>query len=211
MNQFTQGDQTKNPSDVVKLPLNKEQMKVLVSMLLLTMTDTENHNSTFSLIKAIDSRRFLSPEFYDLIEKLLELSVQSLKAGVRQHSSSIFLKFLITYPLDRKRLLQHLQQIVLNKKYEYDEGRLSAIKLIDSVVDKLPLPFLEQHGKKFFFLVNDESSSCREAVAHVITNFFKRSSMDQLQLYYDYMKRWFLEQGDAAVNANISATFWPAC
>jgi len=90
MNQFTQGDQTKNPSDVVKLPLNKEQMKVLVSMLLLTMTDTENHNSTFSLIKAIDSRRFLSPEFYDLIEKLLELSVQILKAGVRQHSSSIF-------------------------------------------------------------------------------------------------------------------------
>mmetsp|Transcript_26337 Transcript_26337/g.37753 ORF Transcript_26337/g.37753 Transcript_26337/m.37753 type:complete len:962 (-) Transcript_26337:142-3027(-) len=197
------GDQTKNPTSVVKLPLNQEQMKVLVSMLLLSMTDTEHHNSTFSLIKAIVSRRFLSPEFYDLIEKLLELSVQSLKAGVRQHSSSIFLKFLITYPLDRKRLLQHLQQIVLNIKYEYEEGRLSAIKLLDSVVDKLPLPLLEQHGKIFFFplvlqLVNDESNSCREAAAHVITNLFKRSSMDQLQLYYDYMKRWFLEQGDAA-------------
>jgi hypothetical protein len=30
-------------------------------------------NATFSLIKAIVSRRFLSAEFYDLMEKLLEL------------------------------------------------------------------------------------------------------------------------------------------
>ncbi len=48
-------------------------MKVLISMLFLAVTSTEHHNATFSLIKAIVSRRFLSAEFYDLMEKLLEL------------------------------------------------------------------------------------------------------------------------------------------
>lgn len=204
-------DSKRDYKDENRLPLNQEQMKVLVSMLLLSVTDTEHHNSTFSLIKAIVSRRFLSAEFYDLMEKLLELSVQSLKAGVRQHASNIFMKFLLTYPLDHKRLEQHLQQIVLNIKYEYEEGRLSGIKLLDGVIGKLPIPLLKKHGNIFFFplilqLVNDESNSCREAVAHVITCLFQRSSMEQLQLYYDYMKQWFLdEQGSGASLKRTSA------
>jgi len=187
--------------DENRLPLSHEQMKVLISMLFLAVTSTEHHNATFSLIKAIVSRRFLSAEFYDLMEKLLELSVQSLKVGVRQHASNIFMKFLLTYPLNHKRLLQHLQQIVLNIKYEYEEGRMSGIKLLESVIGKLPLPLLKNHGNIFFFplilqLVNDESNSCREAVARVIISLFQRSSMDQLQTYYDYMKQWFLEVAD---------------
>ncbi len=203
---FEQGNLSTNNKrglkDENRLPLSHEQMKVLISMLFLSVTSTEHHNSTFSLIKAIVSRRFLSAEFYDLMEKLLELSVQSLKVGVRQHASNIFMKFLLTYPLNHKRLLQHLQQIVLNIKYEYEEGRMSGIKLLDIVIGKLPLPLLKNHGNIFFFplilqLVNDESNSCREAVAHVITILFQRSSMDQLQTYYDYIKQWFLDKKES--------------
>ena len=76
------------------------------------------------------------------------------------------------------------------------------IKLLESVIGKLLLPLLKNHGNIFFFplilqLVNDESNSCREAVARVIISLFQRSSMDQLQTYYDYMKQWFLDKKES--------------
>ena len=85
------------------------------------------------------------------------------------------------------------------------------IKLLESVIGKLLLPLLKNHGNIFFFplilqLVNDESNSCREAVARVIISLFQRSSMDQLQTYYDYMKQWFLDKMESgAVLRRMSA------
>ena len=66
--------------------LNGEQMESLISLLHTTVTDSEHQNATFGLIKAIASTRYLSAEFYDLMEKILKLSVQSHKETVRQVS-----------------------------------------------------------------------------------------------------------------------------
>jgi U3 small nucleolar RNA-associated protein 20 len=68
------------------LPLNSEQMKVLVSLLRASVTETDQHNPALNLIKAILSHRFVSPEFYDLMESLLKLVVRSQKATLRQVS-----------------------------------------------------------------------------------------------------------------------------
>ena len=67
----------------VTLPLTQSQMQVLVSILQAALIEAEHHNSTFSLIKAITSRNYISPEYYDLIDTILKLSVQSHKTNVR--------------------------------------------------------------------------------------------------------------------------------
>ena len=72
----------------VTLPLTQSQMQVLVSILQAALIEAEHHNSTFSLIKAITSRNYISPEYYDLIDTILKLSVQSHKTNVRQVSNS---------------------------------------------------------------------------------------------------------------------------
>ena len=66
------------------LPLDQEQMKVLISFLQVSIAATDQHNPALNLIKAIMSRRYVSPEFYDLMESLLKLVVRSQKATLRQ-------------------------------------------------------------------------------------------------------------------------------
>ena len=89
-----------------------------------------------------------------------------------------------------------MKQIVLNIKYEYEDGRLSAISLLSTVIEKLPFPLLEENAQFFFLplvlqLVNDVSEKCREAVANTISFIFQRVSVEILQTLNNYMFRWF--------------------
>lgn len=68
------------------MPLNGEQMKVLIGFLTVSISESDQHNPALGLIKAILSRKFMSPEFYDLMETMLKLNVRSLKASLRQVS-----------------------------------------------------------------------------------------------------------------------------
>ena len=100
-----------------------------------------------------------------------------------------------------ERFEQHLKQIVVNIKYEREEGRLSAINLASMVVDKLPVPELEKHVQLFFLpltlqLVNDDSKKCRESVAACLTNLLGRVSVDVVQSLYDFACRWSQGEGE---------------
>eukprot|EP00970_Alexandrium_tamarense_P020538 scaffold15349_cov200-Alexandrium_tamarense.AAC.2 len=102
--------------------------------------------------------------------------------------------------MGKQRLDNHLQQIVLNIKYEYEEGRLSAIDLLSSVVQKFPIPVLEGHSQLFFLplvlqLVNDDSKKCKEAVTNCIYLLLKRLPTEVVQGFFDYVKRWSQSSG----------------
>jgi U3 small nucleolar RNA-associated protein 20 len=81
---------TSNPAFDGGNVFNKSQMQVLISILQSALTDAEHHNATFGVIKAVTSRRYISPEYYDLMDKILEMTVQSQKLTVRQVSCRIF-------------------------------------------------------------------------------------------------------------------------
>ena len=65
------------------LPLSTDQMQALLSLLHSSVRESDHHNATFGLVKAISSKRFMSPEFYDLMDIILKLSVQSQKSTIR--------------------------------------------------------------------------------------------------------------------------------
>jgi U3 small nucleolar RNA-associated protein 20 len=67
-----------------KMPLDSGQMQILINLLKLSIAESEQHNPAYGLIKAIVSRRYVSPEFYDLMETMLKMSVRSQKSSVRQ-------------------------------------------------------------------------------------------------------------------------------
>jgi len=181
--------------DRIGQSLNKGQVQVLVSILQSALTDAEHHNSTFGVIRAITSTKYVSPEYYDLMETIIKMTVQSQKVSMRQQAAKIFLQYLIEYPMGKQRLENHLKQIVLNVQYEYDDGRLSAIELVCTLINKLPLPLLEEYCQLFFLplvlqLVNDESKKCRESVGVSITALLSRLSISVLQSLYEYAIRW---------------------
>jgi U3 small nucleolar RNA-associated protein 20 len=177
------------------LPLDAEQMQVLLSFLQASIVESDQHNPALALVKAITSRRFVSPEIYDLMKTLLEQSVRSPKPSLREQCNVIFVNFLLNYPMTENRLEQELKQIVLNLGYEHADGRLSAIALVNAVVDRLPDPVLVQRGQLFFLpltlqIANDESKHCREAVAKCMSALLSRLPTESLQSFFDYTRRW---------------------
>lgn len=90
---------------------------------------------------------------------------------------------------------QHLKQIAVNVKYEYEEGRLSGVILATLVVEKVPVPVLEKNVELFFLpltlqLVNDDSKKCREAVANCLSSMLRRLPTDLVKRLYDFAYRW---------------------
>lgn len=184
------------------LPLDAEQLQVLISFLREALTSLDQHNLTLALIKAIMTRRYVSAEFYDLMEVMLEQVARGPKSSLRDQCGSVFLFYIINYPLSNERIEEHLKQAVLNLTYEYSEGRLSSINLVTSLVTKLPQPVLQLHCQLFFLplamqLVNDDAQECRQAAATCIGKLLRRLPNDGLQLLYDFTYRW--SSGDIAL------------
>jgi hypothetical protein len=78
-----------NPGEQVliahsRMPLGSEQLKVLCSLLQVSIADSEQHNPALNLIKAMMSHRYMSPEFYDLMEAIMKIVVRSSKPTLRQ-------------------------------------------------------------------------------------------------------------------------------
>jgi U3 small nucleolar RNA-associated protein 20 len=116
----TKVEMTKVQDEVHKPILNDGQMQVLVSILQSALTDPEHHNSTFGVIKAITSRKYISPDYYDLMDTILKMTVQSQKSTMRQVrsfcatngiSSRLFLKLIIFCALTNSMLRRFLCNI----------------------------------------------------------------------------------------------------
>jgi U3 small nucleolar RNA-associated protein 20 len=119
--------------------------------------------------------------------------------------------------MGEERFDEHMKQIVLNFKYEHEEGRLSAMHLASMAVDKLPLPLLEKYAQLFFLplvlqTANDESKECREAAASCLSHLLRRSSLEVLQTFFDYAQRWSKNPGPVqATSLRLFGIFVESC
>lgn len=91
--------------------LSTKQLRALLVVLQMAVAETEHQNATFTLIKAVVSRRVMLPEVYDLMTKLADLAVTSHRPTLRATAGQTFLTFLLQYPLGEKRLQFHLNQV----------------------------------------------------------------------------------------------------
>merc|ERR1712226_98012 len=77
------------------------QMNVLISILHSSVSNSQHFNATFKLIKTITTIKYISSEYYDLMELMLKLSVQSQTNSIRKQSCQIFQKYIIGYPMGK--------------------------------------------------------------------------------------------------------------
>ena len=98
--------------------------------------------------------------------------------------------------MGRQRLENHLKQImVLNIKYEDESGTKSALDLLSSVIQKLPILLIEERTETFIYPLSCNSSmiklkSCRESVSNCIMGILKRLSTTMLLSLHEYLIRW---------------------
>jgi U3 small nucleolar RNA-associated protein 20 len=112
-----------------------------------------------------------------------------------QQSAGLFIRYLLDYPMSEEKFKQHLQQVVANISYEYQEGRLSGIALMSLVIEKLPQELLEKHAQLLFLplvmqLLNDDSKDCRGKLSQCIVMLLNRSSTGLVKTFQEYCVRW---------------------
>ncbi len=119
--------------------------------------------------------------------------------------------------MSEERFEQHLKQIVANISYEYQEGRLSAINMLLSTIERLPEALLERHAHLLFLpqvlqLVNDDAKECREAVSKCLSALLARCSIEILKNFHRYTIRWCQSQGHMQVaSLQVFGIFVESC
>ena len=89
------------------------------------MDKINDQNLTFSMMKAIISKKMVSVKVYELMDKISELLVRSQIDSIWKQAADIFSSFLLFYPMGKSRLEQHLDFVVNNLNYPYETGRKS--------------------------------------------------------------------------------------
>lgn len=157
--------------------VSEEQLRALLTILRADLLIPTRQNATFGMLKAIVGRRLVVVEVYDLMSDVSKLLVTSLRPTGRQAASSVFLQFLLRYPLSDKALSQHLEFFVRNLGYSQEPGRQTVLDVLAAIVARFPQPVLDQHASYLLLpmivrLSSEPSTTCRAAVGAIIQQLF---------------------------------------
>ena len=157
--------------DVELTMLDQKHLKTVLTYVVNDVLDPFKATTAFGLLTAILNRRLEtdSTELHDVMIKMIELSVQSTSGQTRQAARATVLTYVKNYNL-KKKLARLLDLYTAQLGYEHEYGRLSAAESIKLLVGAMGPDKTDAQAAFLFVslsphLVNDESSSCRRAVA----------------------------------------------
>jgi len=82
------------------------------------------------------------------MDRVAKQMVQSQSLPAQQQCSLLLSRFLVTYPLGKRRLQQHLDFLIRNLSYAHPSGRLSVMTLLRSLLSDFPPELLSVHAVK---------------------------------------------------------------
>lgn len=183
------------------LELSEEQLSTLVQIVTPDLEEPDQQAALFSLLRAVVSRKFASPEVYDLMDRVAEILVASQSHNTREVCRSIYLQFLLDYPQGKKRLSTCLHFLVKNLGgYVHESGRISALELVNAILSKFGNDLLDQYADLFHIalvmaLANDESAKCRSMAAENCKILYGRVSSEVRQRFLDTIVTWGQQEG----------------
>ena len=178
-----------------KLKVSDARMRVIISLAEADLHHMLSQNATFSLIKAILSRRIILVELYDLVTKITKLMITSLKPAVRHLCSQVFMEFLENYPMGNKRREEHINALLKNLSYSFEVGRISALNMLEKILKKASEEAINAQAKTFFVqlvlrLVNEDMASCREKISAVMHLLLCRAGSNEFEDIVGMTKQW---------------------
>jgi U3 small nucleolar RNA-associated protein 20 len=92
---------------------------------------------------------------------------------IRDLCSTIFIQFLLDYPLSNERIEQHLNFILKNLGCKRIDGRIQLLTILKSLIEKFPKEIVDLYCELIFFtlllrVVNDETTECRLKIQEVM-------------------------------------------
>ena len=175
--------------------LTNEQLKALLLYAEQDLNDVQRHATAFGLLRAILSRKLITPEIHDVMERVATVSITSLVSHVRIQARSVFHHFLLDYPLGKK-LKKHLLFYISQLSYDLQSGRESALEMINTVISTFPINTLKKHSSMMFValgarLVNEDSPQCRQMAAKCVTTLLERLEKPDRSELFSVTMVWF--------------------
>lgn len=176
--------------------IKENQLTFLINLIRPDLEDPEKQSTTFSLIRAVISRKFIAPEVYDLMDSIALIMVTSQDYQVREQCRHVFLQFLLDYPQGRGRLKNQMNFLVKNLDYVYESGRESVMEMFNIIIVKFGDEVLMEYAEMFFLalvmrLVNDDSAKCREMAGTLIKTLLGRMDASRTTNVYKILDKWF--------------------
>ena len=176
------------------------QLGLLFSFIREAMLTPQEHSPVFPLLHAVLTRKWLHPDLYDVMDRTAHLLVTSPSASVRQEAATLFLLFLLDYPVGVKRMRQHLTFLVQNLGYTVVAGRMAVVDMMESVVVRFPRAALDEAVELLWFplclaLMNEEAEEVRGKVGRVMTRLLGRVSADKAAEVEGWVGQW-MEAGE---------------
>ncbi|CAG8692427.1 33598_t:CDS:2, partial [Racocetra persica] len=179
-----------------QVEIKENQLTFLINLIRPDLEEPQRQSTTFSLIKAIISRKLVVPEIYDLMQTISEIMITSQTSQTCDLSRQVLFQFLLDYPQGRGRLKNQINFLIKNLNYTFESGRKSTMEMLSLIITKFGDEILMEYAEMFFvalsmLLVNDESNKCREIAGVLIKVLMKRMDEQRLKNTYILLDKWF--------------------
>ncbi|VDO77732.1 unnamed protein product [Haemonchus placei] len=160
--------------------LTNKHISLLLSYVEIDILDSSRQATAFALIKAFVRKKVQHPQILDVMKKLRELSITSPFPHIRTQCREVLCDFIGNHPSSDDPQT-HIEWFIAQLDYELEDGRLSAVDMLNSLFSKLEPTVL--NGSCFFnvskmgtSLFNEESVKCRRFITAALNKLLSSVS-----------------------------------
>lgn len=167
------------------IQLNNSSITYILVRIMPDLEEPHRQSLAFNFMKAVLLQHIMLPEIYDVFEKVSNIMVLNHTLEIRAMSRGLYYQFLMEYEHGAKKLEKSFKFLVNNLAYPTEDGRLSVMEFMHTIVLKATSSLLDQLSVSFFVglanvLVTDDSSRCREMASELLGHIFRKSKTSKM-------------------------------
>jgi U3 small nucleolar RNA-associated protein 20 len=182
--------------------LTPKRLQILLNYCETDILDSQKQATAFALIKSILGKRIKDDKITTMMDYLAELSITSTIPIVRTNCREIIIQFITNYRIGEDDAEKWLSFYLEQLEYEFEDGRLSALEMINSIINA----FTEEINNKFALLVfiklsarfvNDESKKCIKFVQLAIQKLLQTTTAKAHHELLTVAKDWLQSENES--------------
>ncbi|CAL4096176.1 unnamed protein product, partial [Meganyctiphanes norvegica] len=189
--------------------VSEDQVEVLLQYVQDTLEDLNQQQTAFTVLHSIVGRKIYTSDLDDLMEKVKEMSITSIKTHMLDQARRTYYTYLLTYPIKPRRVTEIMHHYLGNVSYTMLDGRLSAIIMITEMISNFPNKLFDKKIETSMWfklseqLVKEQSPESRELLHKALTALWQRSPRREMLL--DLCLKLLEEEPDKNVVENAVA------
>jgi len=164
-----------------KFSISQNQLRGLISYLNHDINELLEEGINFDLLKCLVVKGYHLPELYDIMTEGIRQMLTVNNPSVHSRISTIFVQFLLHFPMEEGRFKEHLSFVVKNLEHSYESSRMAMLDTLIKMFKSFPNGMMHTHFDLFFVplvlqFTNETSSNCRKHIAEAIRILVKAVS-----------------------------------